>query len=274
MSSLPTRWVQDQLHTILGYSDKNVADFIIALAQKKKKVSSLVEGLEQMDVPVNDTTRAFCKELLGRMSSSAGGNSSSKAKASAREQHAAALRAKAANESYAMVGDDAEEEEKRLDDLERKRAKEREKDEAKKLKKRKREETKAEKAALKEKERLADIQARDEYAQRVLEREQEKTRQLAESKLTDEEKRRRDTEAMGDDEQVEYIPQLREHSRQEYLKKREAQQLAIMEKVVEDEKFLFGDEKLSAAERRRNKINETVLNLAKERIQDVKDVSR
>ena len=49
------------------------------------------------------------------------------------------------------------------------------------------------------------------------------------------------------------------------MAKRELQQLEMMKRSVQDEKFLFSDEKLSAAEKRRQKMNEKLLELAEER---------
>jgi hypothetical protein len=62
-----TRWVGDRLHDILGFSESNTAQFIVALAKRASGVDALVEQLADNDVPVNDSTRAFAGELLSKL---------------------------------------------------------------------------------------------------------------------------------------------------------------------------------------------------------------
>jgi hypothetical protein len=62
-----TRWVGDRLHDILGFSESNTAQFIVALAKRASGVDALVEQLADNDVPVNDNTRAFAGELLSKL---------------------------------------------------------------------------------------------------------------------------------------------------------------------------------------------------------------
>lgn len=270
MSSL-ARWVNDQLHDIIGYSDRNVADFIIEIAKKKTSQSSLVKALASADLPNNSKTNAFAAELLKRMPKS------SELASAYREDHKKKLALLKKNESFGLLEDDDDDEERRLIELEKRRAKEREKLEAKRLKKeaklqkkRKREEAEAEEEALKkEREREQDLKERDEFAQRLLEKELEKTKKFGARKETEDEKIRKE---MTEEEKAAYIPKLRETSRQEYLKKREAQQLRLAEMDVEDEQFLFGEDKLSAAEKRRNKMKSELLKLAKERVSAVEEV--
>src|SRR5262249_26606018 len=62
------------------------------------------------------------------------------------------------------------------------------------------------------------------------------------------------------------VPDLRIRSRQEYLKKREEQRILLAEMEIDDEKFLFKDEKLSKRERSELEYKKQVLQLAKERM--------
>lgn len=55
---------------------------------------------------------------------------------------------------------------------------------------------------------------------------------------------------MNDVEVRAYTSELREKSRQEYLKKREQQMLDALEKEILDEQFLFADETLTSAEKK------------------------
>ena len=62
------------------------------------------------------------------------------------------------------------------------------------------------------------------------------------------------------------MPSLREKSRQEYLRKREEQQLLLLEKRIEDEEFLFKDIQLTEKERKKMDYDRELLRLAKERM--------
>lgn len=62
------------------------------------------------------------------------------------------------------------------------------------------------------------------------------------------------------------LPDLRERSRQEYLRKREEQQLLLLEQKLKDEEFLFQGVELTEKEKRELEYNRQVLQLAKERL--------
>ena len=62
------------------------------------------------------------------------------------------------------------------------------------------------------------------------------------------------------------VPDFRERSRQEYLRKREQQKLELVQKRIQDEEFLFHGEKLTKAEKRAHKLDKQVLEITKERL--------
>jgi pre-mRNA-splicing factor ATP-dependent RNA helicase DHX16 len=64
MSEL-SRYVNDGLHEILGFSDSITADYIVELAKKVPNETSLVRQLSEYNIPNNDTTRKFVQGLLG-----------------------------------------------------------------------------------------------------------------------------------------------------------------------------------------------------------------
>lgn len=80
-------WVSDQLHTLVGFSDKTVADFILASAKKAKDANSLLASLTDFGVPNSSSGAAFAQQLLQRLPSRGGG-----ANASAAKQQAAAAK--------------------------------------------------------------------------------------------------------------------------------------------------------------------------------------
>ncbi|KAL1919541.1 uncharacterized protein VTP21DRAFT_2234 [Calcarisporiella thermophila] len=118
-------------------------------------------------------------------------------------------------------------------------------------------------------ERLRDLKERDEFAERLRQKDKDKTKKIVEdlsSKSESDSKRRR---LLADDVEARRaaMPSMRERSRQEYLKKREQQQLELLEARVQDEEYLFRDQKISRRERKAHEYNREVLRLAKERLQ-------
>jgi pre-mRNA-splicing factor ATP-dependent RNA helicase DHX16 len=82
-------WVSDQLHTLVGFSDKTVADFILASAKKAKDANSLLSSLADFGVPNSSSGAAFAQQLLQRLPSR-GGAGGAKQTSAAKQQAAAA----------------------------------------------------------------------------------------------------------------------------------------------------------------------------------------
>lgn len=113
-------------------------------------------------------------------------------------------------------------------------------------------------------ERIQDLKARDEFAKRLKEKDREKTRNIAfksDKKGIEEATKRLKLET---EDRSKIIPQLRKESRRQYLVKRKEDKLTLLEATVEDEDFLFGKEKLTAAEKKRQDYNKKILELAKQ----------
>ncbi|KAK4046359.1 hypothetical protein OIV83_006140 [Microbotryomycetes sp. JL201] len=119
-----------------------------------------------------------------------------------------------------------------------------------------------------ERERLQDLKERDEFAQRMKEREKEKTRNIVEdrsSKNDIESAARRalasDPNALGN-----ALPALRHRSRQAYLGKREQQQLDLLRLEIADDEREFRGVKLTRREREELERKKELLRLAEERL--------
>ncbi|CAG8558140.1 445_t:CDS:10, partial [Racocetra fulgida] len=112
-----------------------------------------------------------------------------------------------------------------------------------------------------ENEKIQDIKERDEYAKRLREKDKERTKKVADSETA---KRRN----LADDSEArkKLLPDIRERSRQTYLKDRTDKQLQMLELSVLDEDMLFKDEKLSKRERRELETKKETLRLTKERL--------
>ncbi|RPD62418.1 P-loop containing nucleoside triphosphate hydrolase protein [Lentinus tigrinus ALCF2SS1-6] len=123
----------------------------------------------------------------------------------------------------------------------------------------------------KERERLEDLRERDAFAERVKERDKEKTKKVVEDRSSknsgaaaEAAERRRladDTEARS-----RAMPNLREHSRQEYLTKREMQQIELLKREIADDEALFRGMKLTKREKRELERKKELLRLVEERL--------
>eukprot|EP00004_Rigifila_ramosa_P012695 TRINITY_DN2767_c0_g2_i6.p1 TRINITY_DN2767_c0_g2~~TRINITY_DN2767_c0_g2_i6.p1 ORF type:complete len:887 (+),score=255.67 TRINITY_DN2767_c0_g2_i6:521-3181(+) len=112
-----------------------------------------------------------------------------------------------------------------------------------------------------------DQQEKAEFSERLRQRDLENTRKLAEelgSKRAQEEAEERLRLAAEDPTQ--FVPALREKSRQEYLKKREAQKLVALRDAIADEERLFRDEPITSKERRELERKKLLYKLTLERM--------
>lgn len=117
-------------------------------------------------------------------------------------------------------------------------------------------------------ERLRDLEERDALANRIREKDKEKTKKMVEDRSSKEGSEARKRRNLADDKEARMaaLPSLRERSRQEYLKLREKQQLELLRKQIEDEEFLFRDQKLTKREIAQHEYNKQVLALAEARL--------
>jgi pre-mRNA-splicing factor ATP-dependent RNA helicase DHX16 len=122
----------------------------------------------------------------------------------------------------------------------------------------------------KEREREQDLKERDELAARIRQREKDNKKKIVEDRSS---KTAGATEAaarrhLGDDlvARVAAMPSLRERSRQEYLTKREIQQVELLKREIQDEEALFHGMKISQRERDQLEYKKEVLKLAEERM--------
>ncbi|XP_015250685.1 PREDICTED: putative pre-mRNA-splicing factor ATP-dependent RNA helicase DHX16 [Cyprinodon variegatus] len=280
------QWVNDRLHDILGLSDRYVSQFMIGIARKASSPEDLVSRLEQTGtIDIDQSVTAFAKELFEKIPRQQVVEKPSKAV----ERMAIEMERK--NRTYTLLEDsDSGEEEardrpagKKKKSKEEKRGSKRKnirqkkgsessddeterrglsvQDERRSVKEEEEEEEEWEKE---ERERQQDIKARDEFAQRVREKDKEKTRNIAErtDKKAYEEAQKR--LKMAEDDQKNMVPELRKRSRWEYLKKREAEKLEDLEAEILDEEYLFSTEELTEKERKDLEYKRTLRDLAKD----------
>lgn len=121
--------------------------------------------------------------------------------------------------------------------------------------------------AKRESERRRDLEERDEFAKRLAKKDDGKTKKIVEDRTRDSEAARR--RALADDSKVRaaVMPDLRLRSRQEYLKKRETERLALLRRqVAEETAELRENPNLTRKEKEEFARNREVLQLAEERL--------
>ena len=123
--------------------------------------------------------------------------------------------------------------------------------------------------AQKERERLEDLRDRDAFAERVRDRDREKTKKLVEDRSSKgaaaEAAQRRQLASDADARDV-ALPSLRLRSRQEYLTKRETQQIELFRREIADDEALFAGMKISKKEKRELERKKELLKLVEERL--------
>ncbi|KAH9307533.1 hypothetical protein KI387_035444, partial [Taxus chinensis] len=123
----------------------------------------------------------------------------------------------------------------------------------------------------KEAAREQDQRERIELERRLREKDEAATRKFTEPKLT----RKQEEEAIRRSEaekENEFLPTLREISRQEYLKMREQKKLDELRDDLVDEEYLFDGVKLTAKEEQEMRYKRTVYELAKQRAKDLDNI--
>lgn len=119
-----------------------------------------------------------------------------------------------------------------------------------------------------ERERLQDMKERDELAERLKDKDKERTKKMVEDRSSNKNSEARKRRNLADDKsaRMDALPDLRDRSRQQYLKMRETQQLELLRQQIEDEEFLFRDQKVTQRERDQLEYNKKVYELAKARL--------
>lgn len=126
-------------------------------------------------------------------------------------------------------------------------------------------------------EREKDLRERDEFVQRLLERDKtktkDKTKKDAEPEESEDAYRKRidleqrlakGEEVVGADGKVLTLERLRTESRRAYLKKRQEREVTLLKQSLQDEEELFRGAKLTEAERKRIALSKRILGMVEE----------
>uniref|UniRef100_A0A8D3D4V4 Pre-mRNA-splicing factor ATP-dependent RNA helicase DHX16 n=1 Tax=Scophthalmus maximus TaxID=52904 RepID=A0A8D3D4V4_SCOMX len=284
------QWVNDRLHDILGLSDRYVSQFMIGTARKALSAQDFVSRLEQTGTIDIDQIGACWEDLVRFKPPTI--NFSQIPRKQVVEKASRAIEREAIemdrkNRTYTLLEDSDSEGDAVT---EKPKGNKKSKDSGNKRKhiRRKKEsestsEDEAPKSFFKlldfinkqqldeeeewekeERERLQDIEERDAFAERVKLKDKDKTRNIAErtDKKAYEEAQKR--LKMAEDDQNKMLPELRKHSRREYLKKREEEKLEDLEAEIIDDEYLFSTDELTAREKKELEYKRTLRDLAKD----------
>jgi pre-mRNA-splicing factor ATP-dependent RNA helicase DHX16 len=264
-------WVSDQLHGIIGFTDSSMTAFCLSIAQKAKSVDALTMSLESASLPATQATKNFAAELYAKVPRKA------KKAVESVKTNADYIRE---SESFALV---AEEEPQRRASSKRKEKRKKhtrkkrrddsssEDDTPQPKMARKGEGDEMDAEEVKERAYQKDMEEKEAFEERLRNRDEAKTKKLAESKsknLTDEQlKELATTGAVTAEQMKEYdMERAREISRREYLKKREDKEISLLEDAIRDESYLFEGEEMTEAEKKRLEVNKQILAQAKGRV--------
>ena len=299
-------WVDDQIHALLGYSERALCDWVEALARRTRSSDHLKAELVNGGFPDNDASSAFASRLHAR----AGGQGPSTSSAARPQAPAAAaaaatpasseykrreLEARAMAErnatSYALVdagggsadaGGPSSEGGGGRRHRHRHRRMRRGDDgggeegvtfRAPDKRQRADDEGQAKtEADVEVDERTRDQREKEEFEERLRARDDVRTRRLAESRADPNSREAR--AAASEAERTAVLPSLREVSRQEYLKKRETRKLQELKDEIEDELYLFKGVQLTAKEQKEYEYKKRVLALANERIAEIDKIQQ
>ncbi|VDO19323.1 unnamed protein product [Heligmosomoides polygyrus] len=252
------QWVSDELHAIVGISDRTICQYVLALARKSSSTEDFIGRLKDNDaLEINDGVRGFAAQLMQKLPRSAPKPTARKGPSAAelRERELTRL-----SNSLKVVEDEPAP--SRKPSHHRKRRESSSDDEAPQssktalIKQEKRREGSSDSDfETIEGELDRDIKERDELAARIRKREKEKTRNVLEQKR--EVPDNKDKESLT-------IDKLREESRRQYLAKRKDDKLDELRRVVEDDEVLFANEDLTERERKDMEYRKKVLEYAEQ----------
>ena len=290
------RWVSDRLHSVLGYAEGHLADYVVSLAKGAKSTAALLGKLHEADVPKSEATSRFAAELFGRIPR-AGGSSSKPADAS-REQRKETIGLLRQNESYGFVDADGHEDdggEAEMTAAVQKQLREREKERQRDKRKRSRADADAdagdaggtqqqskggdEPGPSTDAQREQDLRERDEFAERLRQRDLERTRNVADGPEAEAiAKRRGEADklmaAETAEEKAAALAEARKVSRRVYLEQREKKMLEAARDDIKDDEYLFGDVQLTEREKAEMEYKRTVYDLANKRVNISDNVER
>ena len=246
-------WVSDQLHELVGISDRSIAEFILGLCQQSKSSDDFLEKIKETGaIDVNEKVAGFASELFGRIPREMTAGEKRRLENRRREEQAVLDHKK--NKGFKLVNFEEEDDGLNIKPKKKKKKKKEDKpdyddeDEFEKM----------------ENERQVDLKERDEFHQRMVAKDKEKQRNIAtkSDKKAFEEAAKRLAQEKQDREKM--IPELRKESRRAYLGKRKEDKLSELKADILDDEYLFDESQLTEREKQQKSYRKTILQLAEQ----------
>ncbi|KAJ7505498.1 pre-mRNA splicing factor [Mycena galericulata] len=303
MSSELERYISDNSLRLFGLADRKIIDYVLASASSSKTPEGLFTALNASGLPDTPDAHEFINEVFKQAPRKHKHKRS--AADSSRRQSEKEARAISSQKFGFLLDDDAgpsdvvplKKEKRKKEEKDGKDKRERhtrkrdndekewESDEEEKARKRRKADNDArdsgdydeemepveDEDVRKERERLEDLKDRDAFAERVRDRDRERTKKVVEDRSSKDKGAAAEAaqrRLLADDAEARGIamPSLRQHSRQEYLTKREIQQIELLRKEIADDEALFSGMKISKRERRDLEHKKELLKLVEERL--------
>ncbi|KAJ8074805.1 hypothetical protein AAF712_003922 [Marasmius tenuissimus] len=300
------RYVSDKSIELFGLADRSIVDYVLASASSSKTPQALFSALNASGLPDTPDAHAFTNEVFSRAprkhkskhssTDSSRRQAEKEAKSVKKQSYSLLLdddEPSSSKSSLRVEKRDKKEKREKRDKALRKRTqddKQWESDEEEKAAKRRRMDEEEEEMrrrdleeeeeamdipededTRRERERREDLEDRDAFAERMRERDKERTKKVVEdrsSKTSGASAEAAERRRLADDAEARGIalPNLRLHSRQEYLTKREVQQIELLRKEIADDEALFSGMKISKRERRDLEQKKELLRIVEERL--------
>ncbi|XP_054712032.1 pre-mRNA-splicing factor ATP-dependent RNA helicase DHX16-like [Uloborus diversus] len=264
------QWISDELHNILGFSDKYTAEFLLNLASKSSSADVLLEKIKDTGtLTINKDVVKFASELWHKVP-----HAEVKEKPARAYERAIAETLKK-NMSYQLIEDDDDDipapviqkpkKAKKRKNLRERKESSSDSEEFSRYDKDSSKKSDSESDYEKmERERLEDLKERDEFSERLKKKDKDKTRNIVEKsdrKAFEEAAKRLRLEV---EDRKKIVPKLRVESRREYLSKRKEDKLLELEGDIQDEEYLFSDVRLTSKEKKELEYKKKILELAKQ----------
>lgn len=248
-----TEWISDRLIEIEGQSNNDVVAYIQSLAQSCDSVKDLtVKLVKDAYLPSSQATTDFASQLFARIQPKTIAHTPTKTKPKKKTVTKVAVASQ-----KRKIHDDNEVDEEEED---REAVEER-------IKRAKLGQSEQDQEDNSETEADKDAQERDEFAERLKQRDQDRTKKLVENRSTanDSDLQRRRDLVNDHEARRAALPEIRDRARQEYLKLREEQQMELLRQEIADEEEMFKDQRLTEKEERELERKRELLRLAEER---------
>eukprot|EP01128_Nolandella_sp_AFSM9_P010324 TRINITY_DN710_c0_g1_i1.p1 TRINITY_DN710_c0_g1~~TRINITY_DN710_c0_g1_i1.p1 ORF type:complete len:1005 (+),score=215.59 TRINITY_DN710_c0_g1_i1:41-3055(+) len=243
-------WVNDSLHSLLGFSDGTVSRFVVSLGHSATSPAALLQSLRQeADLPDTAATRRFAEDLYRKAhGETAPTPSPAPAPTERLGEYLREAETGASSSNVSFTKSEAD----------TKRATRRKKTTG----------VRDEVIEIEEDAHERDQRLKREFEERLKRKDEEKTKKFSGSKISYEEaeeiKRRKQIAALEDEEEKnKMVERLRDTSRRMYLKKREGQVIRDAEEAVRDES-IFQSENITEAEKQNALLKRKELQIVKE----------